>query len=269
MIILSAISCAAAVLISQPPGRAQEIAAPRTPHGPVVTRRNLLLVGGLAAVLLLFALRDYLTVLVAAVMVTLVSIAVVRNVVRERAQDRRVQALANFLGVMIAELQAGAQISAAMSHAAEDASDPDVASALSGAARHISAGRSGAVALQEQTHLVPELSEVASTWAVAERYGMSQITLLTAVRDRLDHRLRHAQSTAASLQGAYVTSAILACLPLLGIGMGFAMGVNTVAFLFGGGLGGIILCVGTAFLCGGVLLSSNIVSRAGRGGDRP
>ena len=82
------------------------------------------------------------------------------------------------------------------------------------------------------------------------------------ISKRLDASRRHQQSTAASLQGPQATATVLACLPIAGIAMGGAMGANSLGFLLGGGLGGILLVVGVALACGGFAWSRVIIRKA-------
>ena len=69
-------------------------------------------------------------------------------------------------------------------------------------------------------------------------------------------------ATRAALAGPQTTAVVLALLPLAGVLMGTAMGANPVAFLAGGGLGGVLLTVGTALVCAGVVVSQRIIQGA-------
>ena len=55
---------------------------------------------------------------------------------------------------------------------------------------------------------------------------------------------------------------VLALLPIAGVLMGTAMGAKPLAFLTGGGLGGVLLVVGTALVCAGVAVSRRIIEGA-------
>ena len=57
------------------------------------------------------------------------------------------------------------------------------------------------------------------------------------------------------------TASVLAGLPVLGIALGQATGANPVGVLTGGGLGGILLIVGTAFIVAGLCWSDRIVEK--------
>jgi tight adherence protein B len=53
----------------------------------------------------------------------------------------------------------------------------------------------------------------------------------------------------------------MAALPLMGILLGAGMGVNPVAVLLGSPLGNLLLVVGVALMCAGLLWSARIVGR--------
>ena len=78
----------------------------------------------------------------------------------------------------------------------------------------------------------------------------------------MDALRRHHQSTAAGLQGPQATATVLVCLPIAGIAMGGAMGANSLGFLLGGGLGGILLVIGVGLACGGFAWSRVIIRKA-------
>ena len=86
--------------------------------------------------------------------------------------------------------------------------------------------------------------------------------LLAAARDEIDTSLRHRAATDAALAGPKTTAVVLAALPLAGIAMGGAMGAHPVAFLTGPGIGGVLLVVGSALVCAGVIASGEIIRRA-------
>ncbi len=71
-------------------------------------------------------------------------------------------------------------------------------------------------------------------------HGVALANLIEQAQAQLDAARRHAKSTESSLQGPQATALILACLPLAGIAMGGAMGADSLSFLLGGGLGGLL-----------------------------
>ena len=85
--------------------------------------------------------------------------------------------------------------------------------------------------------------------------------LLAAARLDLLGRIRFRGRTEAALAGARASAAVLAGLPLLGIGLGELMGARPVRLLFHGGLGGVLLLIGVGLVCAGLLWTEAIVRR--------
>ena len=109
---------------------------------------------------------------------------------------------------------------------------------------------------------LPELHRLGHLLELSTYHGIAVASLLDQAQSRLDASRRHQQSTAASLQGPQATATVLACLPIAGIAMGGAMGANSLGFLLGGGLGGMLLVVGVALACGGFAWSRVIIRKA-------
>lgn len=107
---------------------------------------------------------------------------------------------------------------------------------------------------------------VAAVWAVSERSGAPAAAVLDRVEQDLRTGVRHRQEISAQLAGARSTAAMLAVLPLLGVGLGIAMGARPLEVLFGTGRGQVALLVGTGLDALGLLWTARIV--AGAGGER-
>lgn len=168
------------------------------------------------------------------------------------------------LEVMIAELRVGAHPAHACRAAADDCGTTTATSAM----LQMMAGRAalgGDVAGGIEAAGGREWGSwqrVAVAWRTAEQYGLPMAELLTSVRADLLARHRFRERTKAALAGAKATALVLALLPLLGIGLGQAMGAEPLAVLLGGGLGGILLVTGVALVCGGLLWSRRIIGKA-------
>lgn len=177
------------------------------------------------------------------------------------AEQRRLLAA---LEVMIAELNVGAHPAHACRQAADDCGGT---TATAGMLRMM-AGRAelgGDVAGGIEASGGREKDSwqrVAVAWRTAEDYGLPMAELLTSVRADLLARHRFRERAKAALAGAKATALVLALLPLLGIGLGQAMGADPFAVLLGGGLGGILLIVGVALVCSGLLWSRHIIGKA-------
>ncbi|GAB2665214.1 hypothetical protein GCM10027169_29330 [Gordonia jinhuaensis] len=103
---------------------------------------------------------------------------------------------------------------------------------------------------------------VADACAIAERHGLPLAELLTATRTDIAARGRFAERARASLAGARATSVVLALLPLLGIGLGQAIGAAPLSTLFGAGVGPVLLLIGVTLTVMGVEWAERISRRA-------
>ena len=184
--------------------------------------------------------------------------ATLAHVLRARRDDsttrRRSEAAATYLGAVSTNLQAGAAMPDALVRAAEQVPSP----LQQEAARLTQLARSGATL---ETH-VPELERLGTLWALSVSRGVPLAKLVAALRDDIDHANRHRDATRAALAGPQTTAVVLALLPIAGVLMGTAMGAKPLAFLTGGGLGGVLLVVGTALVCAGVAVSRRIIEGA-------
>lgn len=172
------------------------------------------------------------------------------------AERRRKAAAAAYLGAVSTNLQAGATLPDALARAGEQVGETQV---RADAMRIAHQARTGA-RLEPR---VPELERLAVLWTLSVSRGVPLAKLIAALRDDIDHANRHRDATRAALAGPQTTAAVLAALPVAGVLMGTAMGASPLAFLTGGGLGGVLLVVGTALVCAGVLVSGRIIQGAG------
>lgn len=104
---------------------------------------------------------------------------------------------------------------------------------------------------------------VAAVWAVSERSGAPAAAVLDRVEQDLRAREHQHREVAAQLAGARSTAALLAVLPVLGIGLGAAMGARPLDVLFGTPAGQVALVVGTGLDALGVLWTLRIITAAG------
>ncbi|MDN8605422.1 type II secretion system F family protein [Corynebacterium ureicelerivorans] len=172
------------------------------------------------------------------------------------AERRRRAAAAAYLGAVSTNLQAGATLLDALARAGEQVGEAQV---RADAMRIAHQARTGA-RLEPR---VPELERLGVLWTLSVSRGVPLAKLIAALRDDIDHANRHRDATRAALAGPQTTAAVLAALPAAGVLMGTAMGASPIAFLTGGGLGGVLLVAGTALVCAGVLVSGRIIQGAG------
>lgn len=196
------------------------------------------------------------TLAVAGAMAGATAIHVLRARRAASAERRRRAAVAAYLGAVSTNLQAGATLPDALARAGEQVGEAQV---RADAMRIAHQARTGA-RLEPR---VPELERLGVLWTLSVSRGVPLAKLIAALRDDIDHANRHRDATRAALAGPQTTAAVLAALPAAGVLMGTAMGASPIAFLTGGGLGGVLLVAGTALVCAGVLVSGRIIQGAG------
>jgi tight adherence protein B len=177
--------------------------------------------------------------------------------------------LSDALGVLVAELRAGAHPSDAASAAV--IGTPDGAPEGAGATRALSvaaaAARLGgdvpaALHCAGPVQLRPWLDRLAVAWSLADRYGIPLADLLDAVRSDTEQRVRFTAEVRARLAGPRATAAVLAGLPLLGLVLGHAVGAAPLRVLSETSAGQGLLVVGTGLACAGILWSARLMSGA-------
>ncbi len=264
---IAALACAvAALLVAPPAGAARRFARsyPRRPRS--CPPRPNAAVAVLPAALVAQAVGG-----VGAVVAVLVLAATLR-IRRRRSARRRLREterrhLLDGLDVVIAELRVGAHPAAAAAVAAQECAGAAARGFAVGAAR-CRLGGSAADGLRDATvagsgtpPVCGDLERVADAWRVAERHGLALAELLAASRADLGGRIRFGHRTESALAGARASAAVLAGLPLLGILLGQSMGAAPLRVLLGGGLGGVLLALGTTLVCAGLFWTDAIVER--------
>jgi tight adherence protein B len=114
-------------------------------------------------------------------------------------------------------------------------------------------------ALRSDAHGEPLLLSLAALWQVCEGSGGA----LAAALDRLVESARQGARTRreirAQLAGPRATMKVLAGLPVVGVGMGFLMGANPLAFLLGSVWGWACLILAVLLEAGGVAWTRRLV----------
>ncbi|WP_301847880.1 type II secretion system F family protein [Rhodococcus pyridinivorans] len=201
---------------------------------------------------------------------TVATTAVWRRRSRRRAAelDRQRRMLLSGLDTVIADLRVGTHPADACETAAGETAGP-VAGAFRVAAARARLGGSAAHGLRSAAAssggegVADSLGRVADAWAVSDHHGLALAELLGAARVDLAARMRIRARTEAGLAGARATATVLAGLPVLGVGLGQLMGAAPLGILLAGGLGGVMLAVGTALVCAGLLWTDRIAARVG------
>ncbi|WP_307642827.1 type II secretion system F family protein [Nocardia uniformis] len=185
-----------------------------------------------------------------------------RRLRRDRCRTTELARLLDGLEVVIGELRVGAHPSTAAEVAAREVvGETSRAFAVSAARSRL--GGSGADGLRRtEATVAGELARVADAWQVAERHGLALAELLTAARLDLVGRKRFQARTRAALAGARATAAVLAGLPLLGVALGQLMGAAPLRVLCASEYGTVLLPLGTALTCTGLLWTDAITRKA-------
>ncbi|EME18754.1 type II secretion system F family protein [Rhodococcus triatomae] len=191
----------------------------------------------------------------------------VRRTRRDRRRDDEIRSLLAGLDVAVADLRVGAHPESACSAAATESSglpaeafrSAAATARLGGSAAHglltgarRDAGRDG---------VAVDLDRIAVAWRIAERHGVPLADLLDATRTDLLGRKRFRARVDAGMAGARATATVLACLPVLGIALGQMMGAHPIGVLLTGGIGGVLLVVGTSLACAGLAWADRITRR--------
>ena len=198
-------------------------------------------------------------VVIAAAMAAAVVVYTLQERRNQRLQLAGAQAAATFIGHLAEGVSAGATMADAAARAAERLPSGVPRALLHDVSLLTSFTHQGSL---PPTLTTPELERVACLWRCAQTRGVPIASLLATARDEIDTRLQHRAATDAALTGPKTTATVLSLLPLGGIAMGSAMGANPIGLLLGPGLGSVLLLVGTALVCGGVLASGAIIRRA-------
>jgi tight adherence protein B len=192
------------------------------------------------------------------------SIARRRSGSRRRAQRAEESAaLQGALSVLVGELRVGAHPVVAFESAAGEV-DGTVARSLLAVAARARLGADVAAGLRSVAahSSVPGYWErLSACWLLAQTHGLAIGALVRAAERDIVERERFASGVTAGMAGARATAAILAGLPVLGVGLGHLIGAEPLRFLLSGGVGGWLLLVGVTLACAGLWWSDRITDR--------
>jgi len=185
---------------------------------------------------------------------------------RQASASRRAaesRALQGALDVLVAELRVGAHPVAAFGVAATEVDGPVSVSLRAVAARarlgaDVVAGLRG---VSGGSLLPAHWERLAVCWQLAQDHGLSIATLMQTAQRDIVARERFWTDVDAGMTGARTTAAVLAGLPVLGIGLGQLIGAQPLAFLLSSNVGSWLLVVGVTLACGGLLWSDHITAR--------
>ena len=147
-----------------------------------------------------------------------------RRTKARRAYATEAAALQSALDVLIGELRVGAHPVAAIDVAAREVDGP-VAESLRGVAARARLGADVAAGIRSiaaSSRLSAHWERLALFWGLAQTHGLAIATLMRAAHRDLVERERFSARVDAGMAGARTTAAVLAGLPVLGIGLGEA-----------------------------------------------
>ena len=178
--------------------------------------------------------------------ITSIAAAVVGGIIRASLADRSARMARDelhlMLGILCGELEAGAAPVDAV-RAARNAV-PRFAPALDGL---LTTGEG------------PSISSLTVAWRIAEQTGAPLVEVLDQVRADVaaDRELHRAVSV--TVAGPRSSAVLLAGLPVLGVGLGAAIGARPLSVLFGSAAGHVLLIVGVALDAAGVLWTQRLI----------
>jgi len=258
---IPALICLALALLAPPASASRRrftalfIAPPSVSSGRVVRIAGL----GMAAAVLV---GTGVGPLVAAVLSTATVIIRTRRARRDREQSTESSRLLDALEAVVGELRVGAHPSAAAEVAARESGGGAAARAFAVSAARSRLGGSGAAGLRDADSVIGiELGRIADAWQVAESHGLALAELLSAARTDLAGRLRFRHRSAAAMAGARATAAVLSGLPLLGLALGQLMGADPLRVLLTTAAGDVLLPLGVALVCAGLLWTDAITRK--------
>ena len=173
-----------------------------------------------------------------------------------RRRRRDDVALAQALTVLEAELVAGSREDLALRAAA--AVGGTSAPVLREAAARVAFGDSAADVMAGS----PALNSLSAAWRVRRACGAPLAQVIGHVARDLDLGLRRTDAVNAALAGPRSSGALMALLPVVGMGLGSAMGARPISFLFATPGGGVTLLVGVGLDVLGWFWTGVLVRRA-------
>ncbi|MHA7261760.1 type II secretion system F family protein [Arthrobacter sp. TMN-37] len=108
-------------------------------------------------------------------------------------------------------------------------------------------------------------TDLAACFSVAERSGAPLAEVLTRYAGQLEAAVDAQAARETALAGPRATVTLLGWLPVVGVLLGYLMGVNPLGVLFGSSLGVLVLLLGLGLMLAGRVWSSRLVAAAVRG----
>ncbi|OHT83266.1 type II secretion system F family protein [Mycobacteroides saopaulense] len=184
-----------------------------------------------------------------------------RRRLRSKVQSEELIAMESGLDVIVGELRVGVHPVCAFEAAAAELGETagEVFAAVAARAR---LGVNLDPVVPRSGPASSQWGRISRGWTLAQRHGLAIADLLAACKTDLQERQRFTARVAAGLAGPRATAAVLAGLPVAGIGLGQMIGARPLTVLCSGGAGGALLVVGVMLACVGLLWSDRITGKA-------
>jgi tight adherence protein B len=264
-VVSAGLLCAAAALLSWPPGSRRE----RLRGGPVF--RDRVVVGDMPVDRASAVAAAGIAVVVGIASTPLVAVLAAAGVLaagrawerrrRSARDERRLSGLAAALAGFAADLRAGRTFDEAAVAAAAACPDAAVSEALGRALRapEVATERPG-----EGRPWEDAVGRIAAGVRLSGRTGCSLAAVACAVEDDLRARLRQQQDLRTAVAAPQASAVLLAALPLLALAMGSGIGAEPWQVLTSTLAGNLLLVVGVGLEALGLAWSSRLVRRAVR-----
>ncbi|MFJ8854521.1 type II secretion system F family protein [Streptomyces sp. NPDC102437] len=198
-----------------------------------------------------------------------VAVPLVRRWLRRRAlgneRERRETGVVALCGATVGELRAGHEPGQALLVALRGNGVMGAAEASVSAAARFGGDVPGALAQAAREPGLDGLAGVAACWRVAVDGGAGLAVGLDRLEGALRAERRRREELRAQLAGAWSTVAVLALLPVLGLGLGAALGADPLRVLLHTPAGLVCLVTGGLLEAAGLCWAARIV-RAGEAG---
>lgn len=210
------------------------------------------------AVLLAAAGESVLPLLACAVAVPLVKRRLRRRVRRQEC-EKAADAVTALCGAVVGELRAGREPGQALLAAARNTGALGVAEPAVLAAARFGGDVPGALRQASAGPGLDGLAGVAACWRVAVDGGAGLATGLARLESSLRGERRRRDELRAQLAGAWATVVVLALLPVVGLGLGAALGADPLGVLLHSPGGLVCLVAGGLLEAAGLFWASRIV----------
>ncbi|HEV7206763.1 MAG TPA: type II secretion system F family protein [Jatrophihabitans sp.] len=184
-----------------------------------------------------------------------------RDALRRRAAERWQRSLLTALRVLVGELEAGAGLAGALAAAATVGGPP---AARFGWAAELVARGDDPTAVFAPVGSGDELRGIAAAWRVSDVTGAAPAAVLERVARDVAAADDRRRAVTVALAGPRSSALVLSLLPVVGIGLGGAMGADPIAFLIGAPVGRFLCAAGVLLDLAGLLWIRSLVRRAER-----